>query len=54
MDVVENVIDPQEVIDAPEDYVLVGEAATDTLVTVPKKLYIRRNRRRKYALKAAL
>ena len=54
LDVVENVIDPQEVLDAPEDYVLVGEETTDTLVTEPKKLYIRRNRRRKYALKAAL
>lgn len=33
LDVVENVIDPQEVLDAPEDYVLVGEETTDTLVT---------------------
>lgn len=32
LDVVENVIDPQEVLDAPEDYVLVGEETTDTLV----------------------
>ena len=47
-------IDPQEVLDAPEDYVLVGEETTDTLVTEPKKLYVRRNRRRKYALKAIL
>lgn len=31
-----------------------GEETTDTLVTEPKKLYIRRNRRRKYALKATL
>ena len=54
LDVVENVIDPQEVLDAPEDYVLVGEETTDTLVTEPKKLYVRRNRRRKYALKAIL
>ena len=28
LDVVENVIDPQEVLDAPEDYVLVGEDIT--------------------------
>ena len=41
-------------LDAPEDYVLVGEETTDALVTEPKKLYIRRNRRRKYALKATL
>jgi len=52
--VVENVIDPREVQDSPEDYVLVGEESTDTLVTEPKKLYIRRNIRRKYALKASL
>lgn len=54
LEVVENVIDPQEVLDAPEDYVLVGEEATDTLVTEPKKLFIRRDLRRKYALKAKL
>lgn len=54
LDVVEDVIDPREVLDAPEDYVLMGEETTDTLVTEPKKLYIRRNRRRKYALKATL
>ena len=54
LEVVENVIDPQEVPDAPEDYVLVGEESTDTLVTEPKKLFIRRDRRRKYALKAKL
>lgn len=47
-------IDPQEVLDAPEAYVLVGEETTDTIVTEPKKLYISRNRRRKYALKATL
>ena len=34
LDVVENVIDPQEVLDAPEDYVLVGEETTDTLVII--------------------
>ena len=38
LDVVENVIDPQEVLDASEDYVLMGEETTDTLVTEPKKL----------------
>lgn len=54
LDVVENVIDPQEVLDTPEDYVQVGEETTDPLVIEPKKLYIRRNRRRKYALKATL
>lgn len=47
-------IDPQEVLDTPEDYVQVGEETTDSLVVEPKKLYIRRNRRRKYALKATL
>lgn len=31
-------------LDAPEDYVLVGEESTDTLVTEPKKLFIRRDR----------
>lgn len=31
-----------------------GEETTDTLVTEPKKLYILRDRRRKYALKATL
>lgn len=52
--VVENVIDPQEVLDTPEDYVLVGEESADTLVTEPKKLFIRRTIRRKYALKSNL
>lgn len=47
-------IDPQEVLDTPEDYVQVGEETTDPLVIEPKKLYIRRDRRRKYALKATL
>lgn len=54
LEVVENVIVPQEVLDTPEEYVLVGEESTDTLVTEPKKLFIRRNIRRKYALKAKL
>ena len=34
LDVVENVIDSQEVLDAPEYYVLVGEETTDTLVII--------------------
>jgi len=52
--VVENIIDPQEVLDTPEEYVLVGEESTDTLVTEPQNLLIRSNIRRKYALKASL
>ena len=54
LEVRENVIDPQEVLDSPEDYVIVGEETTDTLVTEPKKLYIRKNIRRKWALKSKL
>lgn len=54
LEVVDNIIDPQEALDAPDDYVLIGEETSDTLVTEPKRLFIRRNRRRKYALKADL
>lgn len=54
LEVKEKVSIPREVLDAPEDYVLVGEETTDTLVTEPKKVYINRNIRRKYALKASL
>lgn len=54
LEVKENIIDPREVLDSPEDYVLMGEETTDTLVTEPKKLYIRRNIRRKWALKSKL
>lgn len=52
LEVRENIITPQEVIDAPQNYVLVGQDVTDTLVTVPERVYIQRDIRLKYALKA--
>lgn len=54
LEVQENIIDPQEVLDNPDDYVLVGQEETETIVVQQKRIYVRKDIRRKYALKAKI
>lgn len=55
LEVREEIIDPDGITDENrDDYVFIGEEVTDVLETEPRRLYIRRTRRRKYALKSKL
>jgi len=55
LEVRERIIDPEYINDKNrDDYDFIGEEVTDLLVTEPKRLYIDRVRRPKYALKAKL